>query len=300
MIRFVTSIFLVLMITPAVTAADLRVFACEPEWAALAEEIGQDLVQTYSATTALQDPHYIQARPSLIAKVRRADLVLCSGSQLEIGWLPALLNKANNPKVRPGSNGYIEASSLVRRLGVPVSIDRSQGDMHPQGNPHVQTNPHNINPIARELGERMILLDVKNAEFYRTQLNDFLRRWSSAILRWEARAEPLKGKRFIPHHKSWAYLEDWLGLQEVATLEPVPGIPPTAAHLSRLLTKYGKGRADFIVRTPYQSDKSSRWLSNRTDIPALMLPFTVGGSDKADNLFTLFDDTLDRLLGAVQ
>ncbi len=296
MIRFITYALL-LMTLPVIAEAKLRVFACEPEWAALASEIGKDLIETHSATTALQDPHYIQARPSLIAKVRRADLVVCSGSQLEIGWLPVLLNKANNPKVLPGNAGYLETSSLVRRLEVPASVDRSQGDMHPQGNPHVQMNPHNISQIASALAQRLAQLDSKHADAYQSGLQDFLQRWNRATGEWEVRAKPLAGKRVIPHHKSWAYLEDWLHLQEVANLEPVPGIPPTAGHLSTLLTQFGNAGADFIIRAPFQNDKASKWLSERTGIPALMLPLTVGGSEGARDLFSFFDDILDRLLG---
>lgn len=276
--------------------AELRVFACEPEWAALATAIGGASVDATSGTTALQDPHYIQARPSLIARVRRADLVVCSGSQLEIGWLPLLLTKANNPKVQPGSRGYLEVSALVPRLEVPTSIDRSLGDIHPQGNPHVQLNPHNIAVIARVLAERMAELDPQGD--YEAGAAVFLARWNAAIPAWEARAKPLAGERIIVHHKSWAYLEDWLGLVEVGQLEPVPGVPPTASHLSELLAQLGNDGqgADVIVRAPFQDQKPSAWLSARTGIPSVMLPLTVGGSEGADDLFGLFDDILDRLL----
>jgi len=291
-----------LLSAPALSQAKLRIFACEPEWAALAHEIAGDKVKTHSGTTALQDPHYIQARPSLIAKVRRADLVVCSGAQLEIGWLPMLLRKANNSRAQPGARGFMYASDFVRRLEIPSSVDRIQGDMHPQGNPHVQTNPHNIARIAKALAERMQELDAGNADAYQAGLDDFLKRWNAAMLRWEQRAGPLRGKRVITHHKSWVYLEDWLGLREVANLEPKPGIPPTASHLSALLNQLGsdgKG-ADLIIRTAYQDSKPSQWLSQRTKIPETMLPFTVGGSDHAQDLFSLFDDTLDRLLGTLQ
>ena len=280
-------------------AADLRVFACEPEWAELARELGGDLVHTDSATNALQDPHYIEARPSLISKVRRADLVICSGAQLEIGWLPMLLSKANNRDVMPGSGGFIEASSLVSRLEVPQSIDRSQGDMHPQGNPHIQANPNNISIVARVLAERMAAIDHENTAAYEAGLADFLKRWRMVIDGWEARAAPLSGHRVVVHHKSWVYLEEWLGFQELATLEPVPGIPPTAGHLSQLVRTLGEDGtgADYIIRSPYQSDKASEWLSERTGISAVMLPLTVGGTEGATDLFSLFDDILDRLLG---
>ena len=291
-------LLVLLLLLPAQAAAELRIFACEPEWSALAEELGGGQVEASSATHALQDPHYVQARPSLISKVRKADLVICSGAQLEIGWLPALLGKANNPAVLPGKDGFIEASSLVRRLDVPDSVDRAKGDMHPQGNPHIQMNPHNIARVARVLGERLAQLDPDNAEQYAARTAKFLDRWNTAILNWEERARPLAGSRVVSHHTSWVYLQDWLQLQEVATLEPVPGIPPTASHLSELLAELGTdgSGAEAIIRSPFQNPKPSEWLQERTRIPAVMLPLTVGGSDRAKDLFGLFDDVIERLL----
>jgi zinc/manganese transport system substrate-binding protein len=288
-----------LLITAAPAAkAALRVFACEPEWAALAEEIGGDAIKAESATQSMQDPHYIEARPSLIAGVRKADLVVCTGAQLEVGWLPMLLNKANNPAVQPGKDGFLEASAYVKRLDVPTSLDRSQGDVHPQGNPHVQVNPHNIALIAKALGERMALLDSAEAARYNSGLQDFLQRWEQATREWDARAQPLRGKRVVAYHKSWAYLEDWLGLVELATLEPVPGIPPTATHLANVLSQLeAEGGANFIIYAPYQSSKPGQWLSDRTKIPLKMLPMTVGGSEETEDLFGLFNEILNQLLG---
>lgn len=287
-----------LLVAPLLSQAEIRIFACEPEWAALAEEIGRGHVNAYSATTAFQDPHYVQARPSLIAKVRNADLVICSGAELEIGWLPVLLQKANNRDVMPGSRAHIEASSLVERLNATANVDRAQGDIHPRGNPHVHANPHNIAAIATVLAERMAELDAANAATYQAGLDDFLARWEKAILGWEEKAAALRGKRIIAHHKSWVYLERWLGLVEVENLEAVSGIPPTVGHLSTLKSKFADGGADFIIRSPYQDARASNWLSERTGIPALELPLTVGGSDKAKDLFTLFDDIINKLLGA--
>lgn len=283
---------------PVASRAELQVFTCEPEWAALAEEIGGTHVDASSATTAFVDPHYIQARPSLIAKVRRADLVICSGAQLEIGWLPVLLQKANNRDVMPGSSGYFEASKFVAKLEATTSADRSQGDIHPEGNPHVHTDPHNIAKIAVALARRMGELDRESAAIYEEGLDNFTKRWNKAIAQWEEKAKPLRGKRVISHHRSWIYLEHWLGIDEVANLEPVPGLPPTPAHLSKLVSRFGEGGADFILRAPYQDEKASAWLSQRTGIPALLLPLTVGGTDEAKDLFGLFDDIINRLLGA--
>ncbi|HEX7062053.1 MAG TPA: zinc ABC transporter substrate-binding protein [Woeseiaceae bacterium] len=286
----------VLLAAPLAARADLDVFACEPEWAALAVEIGGEHVDAESATTALQDPHYIQARPSLIADVRRADLVVCSGAQLEIGWLPALLRKANNRDVLPGNPGYFETSLYVQRLGATGNTDRAQGDIHPQGNPHVQTNPHNVSLIARALAERMAELDPDNAEAYASGHASFRQRFDAATARWEQKAAPLAGMKLITHHKSWIYLEDWLGLEEVANLEPVPGLPPTTGHLAELVSRFGKGGADVIVRSPYQDARASEWLSERTGVPAVVLPLTVGGTDEAQDLFSLYENIIDRLL----
>ncbi len=279
-------------------SADLDIFACEPEWAALAAELGGSHVDAYSATTAFQDPHYIQARPSLIAKVRQAELVICSGAELEIGWLPALLQKANNRKVLPGSDGFLEASRYVLRLDETGDVDRARGDIHPQGNPHIQTNPHNIAAVAAELGGRLAALDPANAENYKRRVDDFLSRWQEAILRWEAKAAPLQGSRAITHHKSWVYLQQWLGIEEVANLEEIPGLPPTATYLGRLTSQFQDGGADFIVRSPYQDARPSEWLSERTGVAAIVLPLTVGGTDAATDLFSWFDDIIERLLRA--
>lgn len=288
-----------MLFVPLTVVAELRVFACEPEWAALAEEIGGPLVEAHSATTALQDPHYIQARPSLIAQVRRADLVICSGAQLEIGWLPALLQKANNPRVLPGAVGYMEASSFVLRVGTTADVDRSQGDIHPMGNPHIQTDPRNIAAVATALADRMSRIDPVNSVAYESNLKLFQEKWRAALERWEARATTLRGKRIITHHKSWVYLERWLGLEEVANLEAVPGLPPTASHLSRLTHQFADGGADVIIRSPYQDERPAEWLAERIGVAAVVLPLTVGGTEGATDLFTLFDDILDRLLGAM-
>ena len=284
------------LLAPVVASAELEIFACEPEWAALADEIGGDLVNSYSATTALQDPHYIQARPSLIAKVRKADLVICSGAQLEIGWLPALLQKANNRKVLPGNDGYMEASRFVVRVDATADLDRAKGDIHPQGNPHIQTDPHNISAVARALSDRLSKIDSVNSVHYGENLEQFLTRWEQAARRWEELAEPLRGKRAITHHKSWVYLLRWLGIEEVEHLEAIPGLPPTATHLGKLTAEFGEGGADVIIRSPYQHAKPSEWLSERTGIPATILPLPVGGTEGATDLFALFDDIIARLI----
>src|SRR3954471_15860518 len=172
--------------------AALNVFACTPEWGALAKELGGDRVTVYTATTALQDPHRVEARPSLIARARSADLVVCTGAQLEIGWLPLVLTQAGNSKIQVGQPGYLEASKFVTMLEVPTSVDRSQGDVHPGGNPHIHLDPRNLSKVAAALSERMVQLDPADADTYRTRTKTFMDKWQQAIARWETEAAPLK------------------------------------------------------------------------------------------------------------
>jgi zinc/manganese transport system substrate-binding protein len=277
-------------------AADLNVFACEPEWGALAQELGGGKVKVYSATTALQDVHHVEARPSLIARARSADLVVCTGAQLEIGWLPLVLTQAGNPKIQIGQPGYFEAARQAVLLEVPSSVDRSQGDIHPGGNPHIHLDPRNIAKIAAALSERMAQLDPPDAGNYRARTKAFLERWQQAIARWEKEAAPLKGMPIIVYHKNMSYLIAWLGMRELGALEPKPGLPPTASHLSDLMAQLQRDPAKAIVLAVYNDPRGGDWLSEHAKIPVLILPFTVGGSDKAKDLFGLFDDGITRLL----
>lgn len=279
-------------------SAALKAVACEPEWGALLQELGGDKVQAYVATTALQDPHRIQAKPSLIAAVRSADLVACTGAELEVGWLPILLRQSGNPAIQPGRPGYFEAAASVRMLEVPSRLDRAEGDVHPGGNPHIQTDPRNIGLVAAALTQRLAELDPPNAAAYQARGKDFATRWQAAVERWSAAAVPLKGQPIVVQHKGFPYLEAWLGLKQVAALEPKPGVEPSSGHLAAVLDQLQRQPARMILRAAYNDGRSSEWLAERAKIPAVELPFTVGGSDRAKDLFGLFDDTVDRLLRA--
>lgn len=281
-------------------AAALDIFACEPEWGALVQELGGDRVSVYVATSGFQDPHHIQAKPSLLARARRAQLVVCAGAELEIGWLPIVLRQSGNNAVQPGQPGYFEAANYVHRLEVPTNLDRSAGDVHAGGNPHVQTDPRNIGLVATALVQRMGEIDPAHAAFYKQRYADFAQRWETAIQRWNKQAAPLKGVVVVAHHRSWAYLNNWLGLREVAELEPKPGVEPTAAHLEEVLALLKRDPARLIIRSAYEDGRASEWLAQRAGIPAVMLPFTVGGSDRAKDLFGLYDDTVTRLVGALK
>jgi zinc/manganese transport system substrate-binding protein len=277
------------------SAQALNVFSCEPEWAALVEELAGDNAEITQATTAFQDPHVLQARPSLIAGARSADLLICTGADLEIGWLPLLLRRAGNPDIQPGNPGYFLAADHVRRIEIPADIDRSQGDVHPQGNPHIHLHPRNIERVAAALAERLAELDPANAQTYRANAEDFLQRWSDARDRWEERAATLAGMRLVSHHRSFSYLADWLDLDIVATLEPKPGIPASGAQLSRLLEQLTPAPPAGIIRAPFENEKPAHWLSDRLRIPMIEMAFTVGGTEEATDLFGLYDQTIAAL-----
>ncbi|MEJ1960926.1 MAG: zinc ABC transporter substrate-binding protein [Gammaproteobacteria bacterium] len=280
--------------------AAIKVLATTPEWGALTTELGGDKVNVYTATNAFQDVHRIDAKPSLVARARSADLVVAAGAELEIGWLPVLLQESGNGKIQPGSNGYFEAASQLHLLEVPASVDRSMGDIHPLGNPHAHLDPHNVAAVAAGLTARLAQLDAPNAQYYQARGADFQTRWKAATARWESQAAPLKGATVVLIHRDQVYLCNWLGLRELAAIEPKPGVPPSAGYLAQLVTKLTATPPKMILRNAYNDPKAADWLSARIHSPVVLLPYTVGGTPEAKDLFGLFDDTVNRLLGALK
>jgi len=279
--------------------AKLKVFACEPEWGSLVGELAGDKVDVDVGTSALQDVHQIEAKPSLIAKVRSADLIVCTGAELEVGWLPQLIRQSGNAKIASGAGSFM-AAAQVKTLEKPSALDRANGDVHPDGNPHIQMDPRRVLIVARTLDARLAQLDPANAAVYQQRLADFSKRWLAAMTRWKAQAASLKGRKVVVHHISWVYLWDWLGMQQIGALEPKPGVPPTSAHLSSLIALTKSSGTLAIVRAAYQDPKPAEWLSERTGVPAVSLPLTVGGDAQSKDLFGLFDSTISKLLGAAK
>ncbi len=299
--HFIRSVIAVLLLAAAVPAqAGLRVLATTADWGALATELGGDRVNVYTATGALQDVHRVDARPSLVARARTADLLIANGGELEIGWLPVLLRESGNRRIQPGSPGYFEAAAQITLLEVPTQFDRALGDIHPQGNPHLQLDPRNIAIVAKALTARLAALDAGNAAYYQQRGADFTARWAAAMARWDSQAAPLRGLPVVVMHRDQVYLCQWLGLRELAAIEPKPGVPPSAGHLGQLVTKLSGAPARMILRNAYNDPKAANWLSQRVNVPVVQLPFSVGGTPRANDLFGLFDDTLDRLLEAAQ
>lgn len=293
-------IALLIFLAGGQAVATVRILATTADWGALATELGGDRVNVYVATTALQDVHRVDARPSLVARARTADLVIANGAELEIGWLPILLQEAGNPRIQPGLPGYFEAAAQLRLLELPSSLDRALGDIHPQGNPHLQLDPNNISVIAKALTARLAIVDAANADYYRQRGSDFDARWTQAIARWEQQAAPLRGLPVVVMHRDQVYLCHWLGLREVAAIEPKPGVPPSARYLGQLVAKLTESPPRLILLNAYNSPKAANWLSERIHVPVVTLPFSVGGTAEAEDLFGLFDDTINRLQGAIQ
>lgn len=288
-------LFLLLLFFAVPAHAALQVFACTPEWASLATELAGDKASVYAATQALQDPHRIEARPSLIARARRADLMVCTGADLEAGWAPLVQQQSGNAKIQAGQPGFFEAASAATLIDRPARLDRSEGDVHPAGNPHLHLDPRNIARVAAALGERMATLDPPEAAHYRARTQAFLQRWEEATARWAKEAASLAGVPVVVHHRDLSYLLAWLGMREAGALEPKPGLPPSSAHLSQLLEGLKRQPARAVLRSAYADPRPAQWLGERAGIPVIVLPFTVGGNEKARDLFGLYEDTLARL-----
>jgi len=275
--------------------ADINVFACEPEWAALAKELGGDRLTVYSATTSMQDPHHIQARPSLIAKARRADLLVCSGAELESGWLPLLLRKSGNAKIQYNQPGNFAAADFVDKHDVPAKLDRSMGDVHAEGNPHIHTSPENILLVANALYERLSEIDAQNSADYLGHYQSFEKQWQQSIEQWKAKAEVLRGANIVTHHTYWTYLNEWADMHVLATLEPVPGVSPSSSYLAKVKKQLSHQELKMILHVSYVSDRPSQWLAEQTGAAVVALPATVdyqGGQ----TLSQWFDEVIRRLV----
>ncbi|WP_215406680.1 metal ABC transporter solute-binding protein, Zn/Mn family [Vibrio gigantis] len=272
-------------------AMALNIFVCEPEWQALIQSHAPE-ANIYSATTAMQDPHYVQARPSLIAKMRQADMAMCSGSELEVGWLPMLQLRSGNPAVQDSEPTMLYASDMVGMLDTHDHVDRSMGDIHAHGNPHVQFAAEYMIPISREVTKRLQLIDPDNSPVYMRNGMKFRANWRKKLAEWETKAEPLQGKKVVGYHATYRYLFDWLDMTQIADLEPKPGISPTTAHL-QTLTKLDPASFDAIVYSSHQDKRPANWLNQQTGKPMVQLPLSVSEGQSLDEMY---DQVIDELL----
>lgn len=284
----------VLSVASLSSHAALNVFTCQPDWAALVEQHAPD-AEIYSATTAMQDPHYIQARPSLIAKMRKADLVVCSGADLEVGWLPELQRQSRNGKVQNGKPGMFWVTDYVKVLDKRDSVDRSMGDVHGHGNPHVQFAIADMPTVSKALASRLAKIDPDNQALYQGQGVKFRAQWQQNIQRWQQSALPLQGIQLVDYHETHRYLFAWLGASQIADLEPKPGLPPTAAHLNQL-SNMDVSQVTGVVYSSHQPEDSARWFAEQTGLPTAELAQSVGGRPNTDTLTGLIDDSIAQLI----
>jgi zinc/manganese transport system substrate-binding protein len=290
------ALLLVLAALPA--QAQLRVFACEPEWAALVRDLAPD-AQVTTATSYLQDPHYIEARPSLIAAMRRADIAVCTGASLEAGWLPTLLQRASNPHIQSGRPGLFFAAAHAQLHAPHNHVDRSMGDVHPEGNPHVHLAPDQLPEIARALAERLGALEPEAAAAIQGRYIRWRSSWNRLRTEWRDKAEAIEGQSVVVQHSSFNYLLRWLGVEAAADLEPKPGLPPSASHLSRLLAEPGLGEASAILIASHQDPQPAEWLAEQTGLPVVVVPGTVTDEAPIETLGGLISEIIRQIESAV-
>jgi zinc/manganese transport system substrate-binding protein len=290
---FLAAVFLL----PSLAAAAVKVVTTTQGLGALAREVGGDRVQVESLSRGIQDPHFVDANPILAVKLRNADLLVDVGADLEIGWLPPLVNQSRNGKIQPGGTGRLTAANVVTLLDQPTGpIDRSLGDLHPAGNPHFLTDPRRAVQVAGAIAERLSQLDPAGAEGYATRKADFARRVDAALARWKAALAPEKGRPVLTRHRTLTYFFDWTGLRSEGELEPRPGVPPPPAHLAELVGVAKRHGVKAIVVENYYDTKSADVVAQHSGAKVVQIPGDVGGEPGAST-YEAYVDTLVRRIG---
>lgn len=286
--------------TGTASARKLTVVATTPDLAALAKEIGGDAVEVKALAKPTEDPHYVDAKPSLIVTLNRADVLIEGGAELEIGWLPPLLESARNDKIAAGAPGRIVASQGVRMLEVPATFDRSTGDVHPFGNPHFLLDPLNVKLIVAQIADHFAQINPQSAELFRANLKTFTTTLDRKLAEWQKQLAPYRGAKIVTYHKDFVYLAERFGLEVVETLEPKPGIAPSPAHLARLIAKMKAESARVILVQPYQNRKTAEKVARQTDAVVLDLGQQPGALKDTDTYFGLMDHMVRTLSTAFE
>ena len=261
----------------------------------IAQRIGKDRVDVVSLARGDYDPHVIIPKPSYIAKLRRADLLIINGAQLEIGWLPQIIRQANNGAVQPGERGFLDLSMHVHLIDVPTSVSRELGDVHPEGNPHFFLDPDNIPIIAEAITEKLSELDPDNQTFYETNDKEVYAQWQQKMKEWEGKLAPLKGEKVVEYHKIFDYFLNRFGFSLVGTIEPLPGIPPTTRHIAEVEQLIKREGVKYVLQDVYNPQDASLYLSKKLNVKLIIMPHDVGSVKEADNVFSVFDEIVRRL-----
>ncbi len=286
---------------PSTAAAALKVVTTTPGLAAVAKEVGGDRIQVESLSRGVQDPHFVDANPMLAVKLRNADLLVDVGLDLEIGWLPPLVNQSRNGDIQPGGSRRLTAASAVAVLDIPTGpVSRAQGDLHPGGNPHFMTDPRRVEKIAGALAERLSELDGKNAAYYAQRLQDFQKRLGADEARWQGELAPVKGRKLFTRHRTMTYFFDWSGLVPAGELEPRPGVPPPPGHLADLVGVAQREGVKAISVENYYDTKSAEVVARHSAAKIVLIPGDVGGEPGLDTYEKYMDTVVKRMVGAVR
>ena len=290
-----------LLITVGAAEAALNVVTTTSDLASIVSEVGGDKIAVESLARGYQDPHFVEAKPSFVLKLNKADLLVVVGRDLEIGWLPALINQARNARIQPGADGYFDASLTAKILDLPTGqLTRAMGDVHPLGNPHYWLDPENGRAIAKAVQAKLSQKDPANAPYYAQRAADFDRRLSEAQQRWKSMMAPYKGIKVVTYHRSWANFADAFGIDVIGYVEPKPGIPPTPQHTLDVIQAMRAQGIKLIIVEPYFDSKTPNSIASQTGGNVLVLPPSVGGVPAASDYLKLFDTNISLLVGAIK
>jgi zinc/manganese transport system substrate-binding protein len=297
----VLAALLTVAVLPGQAQGKLNIVATTEDLAAIAREIGGDHVTVDSIAKGYQDPHFVEAKPSFILKLQKADILILVGRDLEIGWLPPLIQQSRNSKVQVGADGYLDASLQARILELPQGqVTRAEGDVHPLGNPHFWLDPDNGKIVAREIADRLTKFRPNDRAYYEQRLNDFTNRLNDAEKRWMATMAPYKGVKVVTYHRSFPNFADRFGLDIVGYVEPKPGIPPTPQHTLDLINDMKRQNVKIVMVEPYFDLKTPNSIGRETGAEVLVMPPSVGGVKEVTDYFKLFDYDLNLLVNAIK
>jgi len=292
-------VLIALAATGSSASAQLRVVATTPDLASVAREVGGDRVSVVALAKPTEDPHYVDAKPSHIVTLNRADALIEGGAELELGWLPPLLENSRNSKIAAGAPGRIVASEGIKMLEVPTSFDRSKGDVHSLGNPHFLIDPVNVKIIARNMANHFSQIDPKNAATYSGNLARFNAKLDVKYADWQRQLAPYRGAKIVTYHKDFVYLADRFGLSIVAELEPKPGIAPSPAHLAQVIGKMKAANAKVILVQPYQNRRTAETVARQTGAVVLDAPQQPGAAKNTTTYFDMMDNLVRTLAGGL-
>jgi zinc/manganese transport system substrate-binding protein len=297
-IKLATAAVIALSTLATPPAAKLNVVATTPDLAAIARAIGGTAVDVKALAKPTEDPHFVDAKPSHIVTLNRADVLIDGGAELELGWLPPLLESARNSKIAPGAPGRIVASQGIKMLEVPTSFDRSKGDVHSMGNPHFLLDPLNVKIVAAQIAQHFAQVDPKSAALYQANLKSFDAMVDSKLIEWQKTLAPYKGARIVTYHKDFPYLAERFGFEIIENLEPKPGIAPSPAHLAKVIGTMKAANARVILVQPYQNRKTAETVARQTNAVVLDVPQQPGAVEGTDTYFQLMDHLVGTLANA--